>query len=207
MEAVAHQSHQDEHDVIGTAKFGMKLFLASEFMLFAALFAAYIILRNSGAIWLAPELVHHFSGLLNTILINTAILVSSSVTYHFAESAIEHGKSGVKWLFLTMAMGGYFVWGQYVEWMHLKHEGIWFDTEGQFGSLFFTITGFHGAHVLIGVLMIAYTMGRAMLGHFSKHDHVFVKNVGYYWHFVDGVWIIVLGLFYGEHIWAKFFGA
>ena len=188
-----------------SSKFAMIIFLASEFMLFAALFATYIISRRGGSMWLDEESAKVLVELIPTVIFNSFILIGSSFTYHFAENAVLKGKSPVPWLLVTLGMGTYFLVGQVFEWSHLKHEGFWFNTPNLFCTNFFTTTGFHGFHVFVGLLLIIYVMIKGMLGHYTKENHISLQNIGYYWHFVDAIWIVVFALFYGEHFitWIK----
>lgn len=198
-------------------RFGMVIFLLSEAMLFAGLIAAYIVVRwahqgvwpPEGAPNIQLQLPPDGPTVLNIVMIiNSIILISSSVTYHFAEAAIKkHGKSGLPWMLVTIALGSVFLTVQGWEWMHLRHEGMWFpvfstehhqfDLFGIYGSTFFAITGFHGMHVFVGLLLILWVaLRQAFTGCFSPKAHSALDNVGIYWHFVDGVWIVVYTLLY-----------
>jgi cytochrome c oxidase subunit 3 len=193
--------HHDEAIIYKrSSKFAMIIFLASEFMLFAALFATYIILRRSGDAWLDDRSAEMFAKMIPMVVFNSFILIGSSFTYHLAESAVQKGKSPVPWLFVTLGMGTYFLLGQVFEWSHMKHEGLWFDNVNLFCTNFFTTTGFHGFHVFVGLLLIVYVMIKGLLGHYTKETHISLQNIGYYWHFVDAVWLVVFALFYGEHL-------
>ena len=181
----------------------MILFLISEAMLFAGLIAAYIVVRVSHpGEWPPPDFpniqVNSWNpvnwNLMNWVMIgNSVLLISSSLTYHWAEHAIKHkNKSGLFPLLLTLVLGSIFLSVQAWEWIHLKHEGMWFNTGGIYGSTFFVITGFHGAHVFIGLLLILWVMLRQLFTRCYKPGQTSsLDNVGLYWHFVDGVWIVV----------------
>ena len=178
-----------------TAKFGMIMFLASEAMLFAGLIGGYIVLRLSQPQWPPFPDSPHLPILLTGI--NTIFLVSSSFTYHFAEGSVKKGKSGLGWLFISIALGALFVGIQCYEWYHLHHEGLWFNKGGVYGSTFFLMTGFHGAHVVIGVLLMVWVFLRQLLTRcYTPARHVSLENVGLYWHFVDGVWIFLYSIVY-----------
>lgn len=231
-----------------SSKFAMIIFLASEFMLFAALFATYIILRTPNTLpfvsvvaiflvgtmivlsqyktivtvsvatlctglslyvlndvtltnkWMSAEQASSFASLMKLVVINSFILIGSSFTYHAAEGAVAKGKSPVPMLLLTMLLGSIFLGGQVYEWLHMKHEGLWFNTGNQFTTNFFATTGFHGFHVFVGLILIAYVTVKALLGHYNKENHISLQNIGYYWHFVDAIWLVVFCFFYGEHI-------
>jgi len=181
----------------------MIIFLASEAMLFAGLIGGYIILRLSNpAAWSpdgAPDIgVTLPPSLLNWVMIvNSVILISSSFTFHFIESSVKKGKSGLLWFIVTIALGSIFLSVQAWEWMHLKHEGLWVNTHGIYGSCFFVMTGFHGFHVLIGVLLIVWCFLRQLFFRsFTPARHVALDNVGLYWHFVDVVWIFLYLVLY-----------
>jgi len=178
-----------------TAKFGMIMFLSSEAMLFAGLIGGYIVLRLSQAQWPpfpdSPHLPVFLTG------VNTVFLVASSFTYHFAEGAVQKGRRGLLWLAVTILLGSIFVGVQCYEWTHLYHEGLWFNKGGVYGSSFFLMTGFHGAHVMIGVLLIIWVFLRQLFTRcYTPARHVSLGNVGLYWHFVDVVWIFLFSIVY-----------
>ena len=178
---------------ISTTKFAVWLFLASEVMFFAGLIGAYIVLRGGAAEW--PVVAN----ILNVPLVagNTFILIVSSVTMVRALAAIEDGnQAGMRRLLLaTAALGIVFLSIQAVEWSALMSEGTTVSTD-LFGSVFFTLTGFHGLHVLGGVLALVYTIAQAFRGRFSQADHRGVELMGLYWHFVDVVWIFLFTIVY-----------
>ena len=190
----AHDSPSDHHASQRTAVFGMTIFLASEAMLFAGLIAGYIVLRLSSPAWPpSPDLPK-----LPVVLtgINTVFLIASSFTYHAAEVAVKKGKKGTAWLFLTVLLGSLFLCIQGYEWYHMHHEGLWFNTGGVYGSSFFVLTGFHGLHVLIGVLMIAWALIRQLGGAYTAQSHTYLILAGMYWHFVDVVWLFLYSVLY-----------
>ena len=201
--ALTHDSQEHHGAPPATAKFGMIMFLISEGMLFAGLLGAYFILRwsengfpwQAGHAWPPSKDIAHLPLLLTTI--NTVFLIASSCTFHMGEVAVQKGKSGLGWLFITIALGSLFVGLQCYEWWHLHHEGLWFNTGGVYGSSFFVITGFHGLHVAIGVLLILWCFLRQLFTRcFTPSHHIALNNVALYWHFVDVVWLFVLTLLY-----------
>lgn len=186
-----------------TCKFGMIIFLVSEAMLFSGLIAGYFVLRGAangfpwqpGHAWPPDPALPSLPVFLTSI--NTLFLVSSSITFHLGEAAVRKGKSGLGFLFLTILLGATFVGVQGFEWWHLHHEGLWFDRGGIYGSSFFVITGFHGTHVAIGVLLITWCFLRqAFTRCFTPQRHVALANVALYWHFVDVVWLVLFTLLY-----------
>jgi cytochrome c oxidase subunit 3 len=177
----------------------MCIFLCSEALLFSGLITAYLVLRQAAGSWPPnfgdgielPPMPKLLTG------INTVILVSSSFVYHFAEVAVKKGKSGAGWMLLSALMGATFVGIQCIEWTELYHEGLWFNKGGVYGSTFFTLTGFHGAHVCIGVLLILWCFFlQVTKGTFTAKRHVALENVGLYWHFVDVVWVLLYTILY-----------
>jgi cytochrome c oxidase subunit 3 len=177
-----------------TALVGMLLFIASEIMFFGGLFATYFNARASvgpGA-WGPPEGAHELDLPLAAVL--TAILVASSFTMQFGVWAIRRGDSGKLklWTGITLALGVLFLAGQLYDYSQLGF-GI---SDGVFGTTFYTLTGFHGAHVFGGAVGLTIVLARAMRGQFSARNHVAVEAVSMYWHFVDVVWIGVFSTIY-----------
>jgi len=125
---------------------------------------------------------------------NTVILITSSVTVHFAHTALKAGnrKGLINWLALTVALGVIFLVLQALEYVEAyDHYGLTLDS-GIYGSTFFLLTGFHGFHVTLGTFMLAVMLARAIKGHFKPNDHFGFEAASWYWHFVDVVWV---GLF------------
>ncbi len=194
MSTAAHPVDTHKPPEVNLTKFGMTTFLASEAMLFAGLISAYLILwisqgKNYEPEWLKAD---KFTWPVLVTGINTCFLLASSGTLYMGEQAVLKGKSITAWLGLTTILGAVFVTVQYFEWRHLYSEHIWFHTGGTYTSSFFTLTGFHGLHVSIGVVFLAITTLMAAAGKFTPHRHDFLTCVSLYWHFVDIVWI---GLF------------
>ena len=169
---------------------GMIFFIASEALIFANFIAAYLYLEIRNGNWQLPsELTYP--------LINTAILLASSMPARFAGAAIVKGnqrnlKIG---LFFTALMGAIFLGGQAYEYTGLF--GHHFTPSATiFGSSFFMLTGFHGLHVTVGVLFLVICLLRSLRGDFTAKNHFAVQAAEMYWHFVDGVWVIVFSLVY-----------
>jgi cytochrome c oxidase subunit 3 len=175
---------------ISSSLLGMVLFIASEVMFFGGLFGAYFTIRSAAPKW-PPEGTPHLSTWYAAIL--TTILVSSSVTMQFGVWAIRRNDSRrlMRWLAVSLLLGLCFLAGQANEYRMLIEEGMTLSS-GVFGSTFFTLTGFHGAHVAGGAAFILIVLLRTRSGQFTARHHDTVEMASYYWHFVDVVWI---GLF------------
>ncbi len=178
-------------------RFGMFTFLASEAMLFAGLICGYMVLRGgAGSGWQMPEALKNAETMVKTV-VATLCLISSSFTLHFAESRlIRQTKGGKLLLLLTILLGSLFLANQAIEWITLHNEGFWFNTAGIMGSCFFVLTGFHGCHVFIGVLLLLASLFRALTGNITPHRHGFLECTGLYWHFVDIVWVFLFTILY-----------
>jgi cytochrome c oxidase subunit 3 len=175
---------------ISSSLLGMVLFIASEVMFFGGLFGAYFTIRSAAPRW-PPEGTPHLTTWYAAVL--TTILVSSSVTMQLGVWAIRRNDSRrlMLWLAVSLLMGLCFLAGQANEYRMLIEEGMTLSS-GVFGSTFFTLTGFHGAHVAGGAAFILIVFLRARSGQFTARYHDTVEMASYYWHFVDVVW---LGLF------------
>jgi cytochrome c oxidase subunit III len=166
---------------------GMLLFIASEIMLFGSFFTIYFFDRvvANPPEWPPPpfELPVFVAG------VNTIILVTSSFTIHWALQGIKRGnrtalKAG---LVLTIALGLTFLLTQIREYSRIGFA----PHDGAFGSVFFGLTGLHGAHVFVGLTILTFVAIRAFRGHFTAEHHHGVEIAGIYWHFVDVMWIVV----------------
>ncbi len=167
---------------------GMMLFIISEIMVFGAFFTAYFFIRvvaDPGG-WF-PIGEHELPKVVAGI--NTLVLVSSSVTLHWAETCIKNdNKRGLQIGMLTTFMLGLtFLFVQVNEYVHVGFAPHDFAQ----GSVFYGLTGLHGAHVFIGLTLLAFVTVRAFRGHYSSADHRGVNVPGIYWHFVDVMWLIV----------------
>jgi len=164
------------------------LFISSEAMFFAALFTTYFYLRTKLPEW--QPVFGHKPGWEGLPLINTIILVSSSFTMQLAVLAVRKNDRRMlkMWLAVTFLMGAVFLGGQAYEYTRLG----FLPADGIFAATFFTLTGFHGAHVFGGVFFIGLCLLRALRGQFNANRHLAVEAASIYWHFVDVVWI---GLF------------
>jgi cytochrome c oxidase subunit 3 len=175
---------------ISSSLLGMVLFIASEVMFFGGLFGAYFTIRSAATQW-PPEGTPHLETWYAAVL--TAVLVSSSVTMQFGVWAIRRNDARrlILWLAVSLLLGLIFLLGQANEYRTLIEEGMTLSS-GVFGSTFYTLTGFHGAHVAGGAAFILIVLLRARSGQFTARYHDTVEMASYYWHFVDVVWI---GLF------------
>jgi cytochrome c oxidase subunit III len=179
---------------ISSSLLGMVLFIASEVMFFGGLFGAYFTLRTAAPEWPppgTPPLEDWYA------LALTAVLVSSSVTMQLGVFAIRRGDQRwlVRWLAISLVLGVVFLAGQANEYNTLIGEGLTLSS-GVFGSTFFTLTGFHGAHVAGGAAFILVVLLRARSGQFTSRYHDTVEMCSYYWHFVDVVWLGLVSTIY-----------
>ena len=181
---------------------GTIVWLSSELMFFAALFAAYFTIRA-----VSPELWAQSTEKLNVPFsaVNTTILVLSSVTCQLGVFQAEKGIVGRtgkvrqvnlwglrEWFVLTYIMGAIFIAGQAFEYAELVHEGVTIPASG-YGTMFYLATGFHGLHVTGGLVAFIFVLGRTLVARKFTHEQaVTAIVVSYYWHFVDVVWV---GLF------------
>jgi cytochrome c oxidase subunit III len=165
---------------------GMFLFIASEVMLFGSFFTAYFFVRVvNGTDWPTPG--HHLP--VYVAGINTAILLTSSATMHWALQSIKRGyRPGLQaGLVLTFLMGLTFLLTQITEYARIGFA----PRDDAFTTIFFCLTGLHGAHVFVGLTLLAFATTRSFRGHFSPEHHHGVEIPGIYWHFVDVMWIVV----------------
>jgi cytochrome c oxidase subunit III len=200
---VAGLAH-DERGGISNPILGMILFITSEVMFFAGLFAAYFNVRANSPVWPPPastfvdehaaEAFHHLKEEPWLALALTAILLVSSFTCQLAIWAIRNDdRAGfIRNIAVTLVLGIVFLIGQVYDYTTLGF-GI---GDGVFGTTFYTLTGFHGAHVFGGVIMLSVVLYRGMAGQFSSRHHDAVEGTSLYWHFVDVVWIALFSTLY-----------
>jgi heme/copper-type cytochrome/quinol oxidase subunit 3 len=164
---------------------GVILFLISEAFLFGALFWTYYYLRGHTPVW-PPEGVELETGLA---LVNTFILLASSGTIWWAERSVRRSKREglAAGLAFTMILGSIFLGITIYEWFH----ETFLPWGNAYGSIFYTLTGFHALHVFGGIMFMAALLVRTLKGHFTSEDFVPVQAGAYYWHFVDFIWIVV----------------
>ena len=170
---------------------GVQLGILSEVMLFAALFAAYFVVRSDSPSWPPTGDLERPELLLPGL--NTLLLVSSSVTMQLAVRSAARGDGRqLRWMGATLLLGSVFLVIQGYEFV-TNGFGL---SDGVFGSTFYTLTGFHGAHVLAGLLLIGMVANRARRGYITPERHTAVEAVSYYWHFVDVVWLFLFSTLY-----------
>jgi len=185
---------------------GTIIWLASELMFFAALFASYFTIRA-----VSPDLWAQQTAELNIPFasVNTSILVASSITCQLGVFAAERGQPGRsgtvfqikqwglrEWFILTYVMGAVFIAGQAIEYAELIHLGVTIP-DSAYGTMFYLTTGFHGIHVTGGLIAFLFVLGRTYLARRFTHEQaVSAIVVSYYWHFVDVVWIALFATIY-----------
>ncbi len=198
--AVQEQLEDSGHDIkrggMDMALLGMMLFIASEVMFFAALFAAYFNVKATLPVF--PPEGTEFISPVPIPIIATIVLVISSFTMQWGTGRIRAGdRTGLnRAIAITLILGVIFLGMQaYDYYLLITHDDFGIDS-GVYGTLFYTMTGFHGAHVLGGVIGLAVILSRGLAGQFSQKHHVAVEAVHYYWHFVDVVWILLFLVIY-----------
>src|SRR3954454_13524041 len=190
----------DSRGGISNPVLGMLLFITSEVMFFAGLFAAYFNVRANAPQWppvnpASGELFH--IAILPLVGPATVLLVLSSFTCHFGVWAIRRGDrtAFLRNFAVTFVIGITFLIMQAIDYFTLGQEGLTLSS-GTYGTTYFTLTGFHGAHVFGGVIMLGVVLYRGMAGQFSARHHDAVEASSLYWHFVDVVWILLFSLLY-----------
>ena len=178
------------------ALLGVMLFIASEVMFFAALFGAYFNVKATAPVW--PPEGTDFIEPVGPALIITIVLVISSFTMQWATMRIRKGdRTGLnRGLAVTLILGVSFFFIVGYEYYNLVTVDDFGINSGVYGTLFYTMTGFHGAHVLGGVIGMVVVLARGMSGQFSAKHHSAVEAIHYYWHFVDIVWVVLFTVIY-----------
>ena len=178
----AHQSSRVNHVLLG-----IYLFIASEAMLFGSFFAAYFVARVSAGPETWPPEPYHVPVFLAGV--NTIILVTSSFTVHWATHSVRtnHRPGLIAGLGLTMLLGLTCLLIQIIEYTRVGFS----PRDLAFGSTFYGLTGLHGLHVFIGLLLLTMAFARSLRGHYSPQAYLGVEVPAIYWHFVDVMWIVV----------------
>jgi cytochrome c oxidase subunit 3/cytochrome o ubiquinol oxidase subunit 3 len=182
----------DTNTGISNTKLAMWLFLGSECLLFGGLITTYLLYKHplSGP---TPKEVYD----IPFTSVSSFVLLMSSLTMVLAVSAIERGDHHRLrvWLGATALLGSTFIAGQVYEFTVFYHEGLGFTTS-RFSSAFYTLTGFHGVHVTVGIIMLLSLLLLSLRGRIPEHRAETVEVVGLYWHFVDVVWILIFAVVY-----------
>ncbi len=168
------------------AKIGMMIFLASDLMLFSGLFAANFLLRSRTAVW--PPAGVELD--LRDATVFTIVLVASSATFQLGTRALERRGDVAalrRWTGITIILGVAFLANQFRDYASLDFSA----TESAYGSVYWTLTGLHAFHVTVGLLLLAAIMVRTAYPGFDRRDAPAAVSIGYFWHFVDVVWIAV----------------
>ena len=188
---------ESEHEATSTGlpntKLAMWLFLASDCLLFGALISAYVLYRGSSLVGPYPGDVFD----IPYTSVSSFVLLASSLTMVLALAAIQRGEIGRMrvWLLATALLGMTFVGGQVYEFTSFYREGLTLSTN-LFGTTFYVLTGFHGTHVGVGILMLLSLVSMSFTGRITPRDTMAVELVGLYWHFVDIVWIVIFTVVY-----------
>jgi heme/copper-type cytochrome/quinol oxidase subunit 3 len=187
----AHIEH-DTNTGVSNTKLAMWLFLASECLLFGGLITTYLLYKNPLE---GPSGADLFD--IPFTSASSFVLLMSSLTMVLAVSAIERGDHHRMrvWLGSTAILGATFIAGQVYEFTAFAREGLGFTTS-RFSSAFYTLTGFHGVHVTVGIIMLVTLVLLSMRGRLPEHRSETVEVVGLYWHFVDVVWILIFAIVY-----------
>ena len=194
--AHAEEHHDGGHTTstgISNEKLAMWVFLGSECLLFGGLISTYLLYKTRGNGRTLPTDVFD----IPFTSVSSFVLLMSSLTMVFAVSAIAKGdiRGNRIWLATTAALGATFVAGQVYEFTAFYSEGLGFTTN-LFGSAFYALTGFHGAHVTIGIIMLMSLYVMSMRGNLGPERAETVEIIGLYWHFVDIVWIVIFTIVY-----------
>ena len=174
-------------------EWGMLSFLFSEVAFFSTLIVAYINFEGEDTIGPTPEILS-----LPLVFGTTACLLSSSLTVHLATHSLERGKQALFRLFwaLTIALGIAFLAGTAYEWYGLIVDEHLTISRNLFGTTFYTLVGFHAFHVTVGVIAMSVLLALALGRQVTREHSLAAKLVSWYWHFVDGVWIVVFAVVY-----------
>jgi heme/copper-type cytochrome/quinol oxidase subunit 3 len=189
----AHEEHATTTTGLPSTKLGMWLFLASECMLFGGLISTYVLYRGASQTGPYPSDVFD----IPYTSVSSFVLLASSLTMVLALAAAQKRDMPRMrvWLLATAMLGMTFVGGQVYEFTAFYHEGLSI-TSNLFGTTFFVLTGFHGVHVTVGILMLLSLVGMSAADRLPADAAFPVEMVGLYWHFVDIVWIVIFTVVY-----------
>ncbi len=191
--AGGHSDHLATNTGLDNRKLLMWLFLGSECLFFGSFIAAYLLYRDNSVVGPYPKDLFD----IPFTSISSFVLLMSSLSMVLALSALQQGnlRNMRIWLLCTALLGISFVGGQAYEFTHFYREGLHLDTN-LFGTTFFVLTGFHGAHVTVGILILLSMWAASYKGRVSPDDPLPLEIAGLYWHFVDIVWIVIFTLVY-----------
>lgn len=192
-ETLAHEEHAGHHDMSHMRKVAMWVFLGSEFLFFGSLITTFLLFRTR--VGDGPGAEEIFD--IPFTSVSSFILLMSSLTMVLAHNAWarKDWRQMRVWLLATALLGMVFLAGQVYEFTEFVHHGLTVSTS-PFGSAFFVLTGFHGAHVAVGVLMLLATAFMSFTGRLREDEGMNVELVGLYWHFVDIIWIVIFTVVY-----------
>jgi heme/copper-type cytochrome/quinol oxidase subunit 3 len=191
--AVVSGHHLETSTGLDNRKLLMWVFLASECLFFGSLIAAYLLYRDRSVVGPYPDDLFD----IPFTSVSAFVLLMSSVSMVLALASIQRGdRRGLQvWLFTTAVLGVLFISGQAYEFTEFYHEGLTLD-RNLFGTTFFVLTGFHGAHVTVGVLVLLSLFAMTLQGKITQAESLHIELAGLYWHFVDIVWIVIFTLIY-----------
>jgi cytochrome c oxidase subunit 3/cytochrome o ubiquinol oxidase subunit 3 len=178
---------------LSPVQWGVVSFLLSEVAFFGTLIATYVSFLGRPVSGPTPAVLS-----LSLVIGTTICLLSSSVTVHLAEGALRKGAKGgfVAWWSATIVLGVLFLAGTGYEWRDLIYEHGLTISRNVFGSAYYTLVGFHALHVTVGVIVLLIVLGLVVRGQVSAHHPVAAEMTAWYWHFVDGVWVVVFTVVY-----------
>ncbi len=178
---------------LSNTKLAMWVYLGSDCLLFGALISTYLLLRHRSVTGLTPEQIFD----IPFTSVSSFVLLMSSLTMALAVAAIGRGdvRRNRIWLATTALLGATFIGGQVYEFTTFYREGLGYTTN-IFGSAFYTLTGFHGAHVSVGIIMLMTLLVMSFRGQLGPEKADSVETIGLYWHFVDIVWILIFTVVY-----------
>jgi heme/copper-type cytochrome/quinol oxidase subunit 3 len=178
---------------ISNTKLAMWVYLGSDCLLFGSLISTYLLLRHRSVTGLGPEDVFD----IPFTSVSSFVLLMSSLTMALAVASISRGDihRNRVWLATTAMLGAVFIGGQVYEFTTFYREGLGFTTN-IFASAFYTLTGFHGVHVTVGIIMLMSLLVMSLRGNLGPDRAESVEIIGLYWHFVDIVWVIIFTIVY-----------
>lgn len=190
---VSHDEHHDHHDYGGDVMLGFWIYIMSDVILFATLFATYAVLNSSFAEGLMPKDLFE----LKFVLVETALLLFSSFTFGMAMLGMQRNdmKKTITWLLVTFALGAGFLGMEIYEFMHFSHLGATPQSSG-YWSAFYALVGTHGLHVLGGLLWMLVLFVHFKRDGLSEENRVRLSCLSLFWHFLDVIWICVFSVVY-----------